>query len=119
MPHISSPVGCLGSATRFSFAAAWRHCLLVLALLLAYGPGRAQEARPEWQLAIATTNTAAATSSVTATATDASGNVLLAGNFDNTVSFGSTVLTSYGGGSRDIFVAKWSPATKTFVWVMQ
>jgi len=91
----------------------------VLALLLAYGPGRAQETRPEWQLAIATTNTAAATSTVTATATDASGNVLLAGNFDNTVSFGSTVLTSYGGGSRDIFVAKWSPATKAFVWVMQ
>jgi hypothetical protein len=119
MPHLSSDVTQARLTSPAAFPVAWRRCLLLLAALLAYGPTWAQQYTPEWQLALSTANTAAATSSVTATATDASGNVLLAGNFDNTVSFGTTTLTSYGGGSRDIFVAKWSPATKAFVWVMQ
>jgi hypothetical protein len=119
MPHLSSAVSQSHLAHAPTFTVAWRRCLLLLAVLLAYGPTWAQQYTPEWQLALSTANTAAATSSVTATATDASGNVLLVGNFDNTVSFGTTTLTSYGGGSRDIFVAKWSPTTKAFVWVMQ
>jgi hypothetical protein len=43
-----------------------------------------------------------------ATATDSSGNIIVAGYFSGSVSFGSGTLTSAGG--TDIFVAKYSPA---------
>jgi uncharacterized glyoxalase superfamily protein PhnB len=47
-------------------------------------------------------------------ATDANGDIYLAGSFTGTISFGNTTLASAGG--QDIFVAKWSPATARFVW---
>ncbi|GAA4352133.1 hypothetical protein GCM10023185_11510 [Hymenobacter saemangeumensis] len=56
-------------------------------------------------------------SMVAATATDASGNVYLAGSFSGTASFGATVLSS--AGATDVFVAKWSPATSSFVWAQR
>jgi len=48
-----------------------------------------------------------------ATASDNAGNLYITGSFTNTVTFGSTTLTSDGG--DDIYVAKWSP-TAGFMW---
>ncbi len=48
-----------------------------------------------------------------AVATDAAGNVYLAGQFQGTANFGGGVLTSLGGG--DIFLAKFSPAG-AYLW---
>ncbi|GAA4002298.1 hypothetical protein GCM10022408_12080 [Hymenobacter fastidiosus] len=56
-------------------------------------------------------------SAVKATATDAGGNVYLAGHFTGTVSFGTLALTSVG--SEDIFVAKWNPVANIFVWAQR
>ncbi|MBH8567710.1 T9SS type A sorting domain-containing protein [Microvirga sp. STS02] len=91
-----------------------RALLLLLIVLLASGGTRAQV--PVWQSAIAVTESAsgANSSSVEAMATDASGNVYLAGKFIGTVSFGAFMLTSTRGES--VFVAKWSPVTGNFIW---
>ncbi|GAB3837741.1 hypothetical protein GCM10028821_38360 [Hymenobacter jeollabukensis] len=79
---------------------------------------------PTWQSAHAVAvATAAVTgnnlnlSEVTATATDGAGNVYLTGHFTNTVTLGSTTLTSFG--EADIFVAKFNPASNQFVWVQR
>ncbi|QIL78369.1 T9SS type A sorting domain-containing protein [Hymenobacter sp. HDW8] len=85
---------------------------LLLSLLLA---SSVQAQAPSWQLAVASgLVSAGGGSSVASTATDASGNVYLAGRFAGTVRFGTTTLTS--AGSADAFVAKWSTATQQFVW---
>jgi hypothetical protein len=87
-------------------------------LLLPVGSAFAQA--PAWQTAMVIDQADGdnnGSSGVTATATDASGNVYLAGNFRGTVRFGTTALTSAGG--SDVFVAKYSPATASFVWVQQ
>jgi hypothetical protein len=49
-----------------------------------------------------------------AVATDASGNVYLAGTYTGTVTFGPYVLTSAAYGS--VFAAKWNPASQTYAW---
>ncbi|MFD2718942.1 T9SS type A sorting domain-containing protein [Hymenobacter monticola] len=49
--------------------------------------------------------------------TDAAGNVFVAGYFFGTVSFGAITLTSQG--YFDMFIAKWSPAARAFVWAKQ
>ncbi|MDB5268380.1 MAG: hypothetical protein JWP58_1420 [Hymenobacter sp.] len=99
-----------------SFSSFFSVGLLVLFLLAMRLPAAAQA--PVWQSARAVaTATAAATntySTVSATAVDAAGNVLLAGAFINTVVLGSTTLTSLGG--YDVFVAKFNPTTNQFVW---
>ncbi|WP_046247041.1 T9SS type A sorting domain-containing protein [Hymenobacter terrenus] len=90
--------------------------LLIALPLLVRSGARAQA--PAWQTAVAVpagNNTSS--SSVAATATDASGNVYVTGFFAGTISLGSTALTSVG--STDIFVAKWSPATGSFVWAQR
>ena len=51
-----------------------------------------------------------------ASATDGSGNVYVAGYFSGRVTLGTTTLTA--GGGLDAFVAKWSPATNTWVWAL-
>jgi hypothetical protein len=56
-------------------------------------------------------------SQVQATATDASGNVYVAGNFNGTVTFGATTLTTAGG--FDTFIAKWDKSMQAFAWVRQ
>ena len=85
--------------------------LLVLFLLALYLPVAAQA--PSWQsaraVAVATATATGNFSTVTATAVDAAGNVYLAGSFRNTVVLGSTTLTSLG--NRDVFVAKFNPAS--------
>jgi hypothetical protein len=88
--------------------------LLVL-LLLAAPLARAQQA-PTWQEVQAPGGTGY--SEVLATATDAAGNVFIAGRFRGSISFGSTGLTSITP-EGDAFVAKRSAATGQFVWAKQ
>ncbi|MGI4866425.1 MAG: T9SS type A sorting domain-containing protein [Janthinobacterium lividum] len=84
----------------------------------------AQAQAPNWQAAwLAGGN---AYSQVTGIATDASGNVYVAGSFSNaTMTLGAITLTntvtsgSTVGMSRDAFVAKWSPISGTFVWAQK
>ena len=88
-------------------------------LLMAVLPARWLAVRaqaPAWQMAAVAGNpaTSAVTSRVFATAPDGAGNVLVVGTFNGTASFGGTSLTSAGG--DDVFVAKWRPATGTYVW---
>lgn len=88
--------------------------LLLAGCWLPTTPAQAQA--PTWETAVsATGGTGAAW--VQATAADANGNVYLGGHFTRTVSLGATVLTS--AGSEDAFVAKWSSASRSFVWARQ
>ena len=90
--------------------------LLALLAALCAGPAAAQT----WQRALAVGQTASGSSAtVMATAADASGNVYLAGNFVGTVSFGATTLTAASPGFDDVFVAKWSTASSSFVWALR
>lgn len=50
-------------------------------------------------------------------ASDASGNVMVVGSFIGTVHFGPITLTS--AGNQDVFVAKWSPARRTYTWAQR
>ncbi|QIL77528.1 T9SS type A sorting domain-containing protein [Hymenobacter sp. HDW8] len=77
----------------------------------------AQAQTPTWQMAMAVSQAASSITSIRATATDANGNVFLVGNLYGTATFGGTTLTS--AGNNDIFVAKWSSATKSFVWAQR
>lgn len=89
--------------------------LLVVFLVLASHRGQAQA--PSWQSAVAFSQASTSASQVQATAVDANGDVYLAGGFIGTASFGAIALTS--AGNRDVFVAKWSPASNTFAWAVQ
>jgi hypothetical protein len=92
---------------------AWLVLCVLLALPLV---GRAQtQPAPAWNMAVPESNSqAAGTSTTTAVATDASGNVFITGNFVGRVAFGSTVLISRG--NSDLFVAKWVPASSSWAW---
>ncbi|GAB3725752.1 hypothetical protein GCM10027594_07280 [Hymenobacter agri] len=76
---------------------------------------------PAWQsaqtVATATARIANNDSKVLATATDAAGNIYLAGFFANSVTFGAITLTSRA--AEDIFVTKFNPATNQFVWAQR
>jgi hypothetical protein len=96
---------------------------LLLACGLLAGPAAWAQA-PSWQATYLAGGNAY--SQVTAMATDASGNVYIAGYFSNaTFTLGSITLTNAVtsgttlGISRDAFVAKWSPVTQTFVWAQR
>jgi hypothetical protein len=90
--------------------------LLTLHLLLSGAATQAQT--PAWQMVTTPSQASGSNASlITATATDANGNVYVVGNFLGTVSFGSTSLTSAGG--SDAFVAKWNPATAAFAWAQR
>ncbi|WP_426061349.1 T9SS type A sorting domain-containing protein [Hymenobacter sp. B1770] len=85
----------------------------LLCLVLVVEPARAQS--PIWQTVI----TPQANGSVTyyikrGVAIDANGNVYTIGYFNGTITFGSTTLVS--GSTHDGFIAKWSPATSSYVW---
>jgi hypothetical protein len=92
---------------------------LAVVVLLLIGHLAAQAQAPAWQtvMAVAQSATAGNQSFVQASAPDGNGNFYLAGSFAGTVAFGTTRLTSVG--AQDIFVAKWSPATNSFVWAQQ
>ncbi|RZK20352.1 MAG: T9SS type A sorting domain-containing protein [Hymenobacter sp.] len=70
---------------------------------------------PAWQTAqaLAAAGTTVPVVLVQATATDASGNVYIAGQFSNTLQLGAITLNAVNGNG---FVAKWSPATNSYVW---
>ena len=104
-----------------SFAAAW-----LLLLLLAGPVARAQA--PAWQTANAVGSMSYSgmpyrySYIVTASTTDAYGNVYMTGAFYGSASFGSILLTSLNNpsaGTYDAFVAKYNPATGTFLWALR
>jgi len=69
---------------------------------------------PAWQTVITSGQVRTYPAEVTATATDAQGNVYLTGTFTGDVQFGTLLLTSAGNG--DVFVAKWNPTRNRFMW---
>jgi hypothetical protein len=80
--------------------------------------------RPTWQRAAeiplsANGNNRPVTCGITATATDTSGNVYVAGSFSAAITVGSTTLTNGNYDAPGIFIAKWSPISNTYVWVQQ
>lgn len=74
---------------------------------------------PAWQAALVANQAAGGLSVAQSTATDAAGNVYIAGNFIGTMTLGAFTLTSTTAASDDIFVAKWSPMSNSFVWAQQ
>ena len=97
------------AASRFFLLAAW--CLLALPKVAA-----AQAPPPAWELAQSATNSPGTnnTSTISAAAVDARGNVFVTGHFEGSVAFGGTQLTS--AGSSDVFVAKWDAVASAFTW---
>jgi hypothetical protein len=100
----------------FVRAAIWTNLPVLLCCLLG-GSFLAHAQTPAWQTAIAFDQAAGSDLYPSQLVPDGSGNLLLAGSFAGTVHFGSTTLTSLG--ARDIFVAKWNPATGIFAWALQ
>jgi len=86
-----------------------------LGVLLAAPATRAQA--PGWQAAVGIATSSPSTSAISLSATDASGNVLVAGDFQGTITLGSTTLSTVG--TRVPFVAKWNTATGTWAWAQQ
>jgi len=73
---------------------------------------------PAWQAVVsAVPANFTSGASVAATATDASGNVYVAGYLAGTIDLGGTLLSSTG--QSNLFVAKWSPVTQRFAWILQ
>lgn len=70
-------------------------------------------AAPAWQGFAATTGP----SLIRWAAPAANGTVVVAGEFNGSITLGSTTLTS--AGSRDLFVAKFNPTTGSYVWAVQ
>ncbi|GAB3745109.1 hypothetical protein GCM10027594_23730 [Hymenobacter agri] len=68
---------------------------------------------PAWQAV----STAATPSLVRWAAPAANGTVIVAGEFNGSITVGGTTLTSLG--SRDIFVAKFNPSTATYLWAVR
>lgn len=101
--------------SRKFFSAVLLTGLLSLLLLVFHLPTAAQT--PTWQSAQAVAAATGTGSAVTATATDAAGNVYLAGIFATTVTLGTTTLASLG--STDVFVAKFNPISNQFVWAQR
>lgn len=89
--------------------------LLVGALLLASQVGLAQA--PTWQTAVLSTPDRGNQDGIKATASDANGNVYVVGSFLGTIRIGNTTLTAVG--STDVFVAKWSSLTGTYLWAQR
>jgi len=89
--------------------------LLLLAGLLLAARGAGAQA-PAWQSNLLLGSTGNSGIGVQATTTDAANNVYVTGTFIGTVTVGGSTFTSLG--FRDVFVAKWSAATSSFVWAV-
>ncbi len=89
----------------------------LLVALLGLGGGAAQAQGPDWQLARALTTPNSQDCTVSASATDSTGNVYLAGTFRNTITLGNNVLTS--AGAQDVFVARWESSSQQFAWAVR
>jgi hypothetical protein len=68
---------------------------------------------PGWQ----SVSAAASASAINFAQPDAAGNILVAGTFSGSLTLGSTTLTS--AGPSDLFVAKYSPSTGSYVWAQR
>ncbi|MBH8559502.1 T9SS type A sorting domain-containing protein [Hymenobacter negativus] len=88
-----------------------------LALLLAATVPAARAQAPAWQSVFGPSPVTSNRSEVNATATDAAGNLYLVGDFSGAIQLGATTLTSAGG--DNVFVAKWSPVSRSFVWAQR
>jgi hypothetical protein len=97
------------------FSAFCQKAALCAAAMLLTAAARAQA--PAWQSVFAASPTNSARAEVNATTTDAAGNVYLAGDFSGTIQLGTSTLVSAGGDNG--FVAKWSPASQSFVWAQR
>jgi hypothetical protein len=99
-----------------TFSKGLQRALLLAGLL----PGGllAQAQAPAWQLATLAGQASNGFHTNVASAADASGNVYVVGNFSGTLSFGPVSITS-ASSFEDVFVAKWSSATNTFVWAQR
>jgi hypothetical protein len=90
--------------------------LLVVGGLLTGLAARAQA--PAWQAAIALSAPGTGSAYANSVATDAAGNVYVAGQFNGTLSLGTFSLTSPTSANSG-FIAKWNPATQQFSWARQ
>ncbi|WP_210516966.1 T9SS type A sorting domain-containing protein [Hymenobacter terricola] len=86
---------------------------LVLLLVLLVGPAARAQLVPIWQSAMVVGGSNS-NLAIKTTATNAGGDLYVAGGFSGIVTIGNTTLISIGG--TDGFLAKWSQATDTFVW---
>lgn len=80
----------------------------------------AQAQAPAWNLALNLSSNSGLNSGnsyVNEITTDAQGNVLVTGTFRGTLTLGTTTLAS--AGSTDLFLAKYSPTTSTWVWAVR
>ncbi|MDB5236534.1 MAG: hypothetical protein JWR44_3527 [Hymenobacter sp.] len=100
-----------GRLVRLTSQALWLVGLLLGGGLMAPA---AQAQAPIWQSVQAMDGRRFITSSITGPG----GFVFMVGTFTGTANFGATQLTS-ANISNDIFVAKWSPTTRTFVWAQR
>ncbi|WP_375434229.1 T9SS type A sorting domain-containing protein [uncultured Hymenobacter sp.] len=90
--------------------AQWILTLLLLSLI----KGTSCAQAPAWQMAIAVNQTNPNGLLVNAATTDTDGNVYIVGRFSGTATFSNSTIT--GAGSWDMFVAKWSPSSNSFLW---
>jgi|GEM_PF-2347922 len=86
---------------------------LLLFLLLLLPAWAAWAQAPAWQSAYGVPASARAV----AAATNAAGDVFITGTYSSATTFGSTQLSS-AGNSVDVFLAKWSNTSRTFVWAV-
>ncbi|MGI4864969.1 MAG: hypothetical protein ACRYFZ_13675 [Janthinobacterium lividum] len=93
---------------------------MLLLWLLATNLSYAQPAAPVpgWVLAtVATQHTPRLIAQLNASAVDEAGNVFIAGFFSDTLCLGN--LTLYSAGEQDFFLAKYVPATNTWLWAVR
>jgi hypothetical protein len=91
--------------------------LLLLLLLLVASLARVAAQAPAWQQAFAASSNLGG-STVAASATDAAGNVFVAGQLAGSITLGATTLVVNSYSDPDMFVAKWTPG-QGFVWALQ
>ena len=90
----------------------------LLTLLFVLTAAVAQAQAPTWQTAVSAISQGnSPRSRAFSVATDEQGNAYVAGSFDRSIRLGSISLTS--NGFSDVFVAKWSRASGSFVWAQQ
>ena len=109
MKQLSTPSASPG---RYLFSLLLRYLtalLLLLAAPLAHGQ--------TWQSVVTSGHNGNSSSEANVSAFDAAGNVYMAGMLMGPVQFGNVVLT--GVGKYDMYVAKYSTITQSFVWAVQ
>lgn len=94
-----------------------RTFLLASVLVSLFTASAARAQAPGWQAVTAIATTTPGASEIRYTATDASGNVVVAGEFVGAITLGSFTLSSPT--VRIPFVAKWNTAAGTWAWAQQ